>query len=257
MEHRGNAGKIRLFCFLFNQRSQGDHLIHGHAQRIRTVVPLIPEYGLGLRKQLFDNLLRRCRSIDFIGIGRQIAFQRINTLAKIGRRAHVGNVIVGGKPLARAAQAEELLLIADNALTLEIGGDILHRPALDDGDPAHQGRAVATRQLLGNLAQRHGGRERIGARLYLLSIAQEIGVILKHRTVAHQTRGFQIVGYAGKRAAAFHLKGHGRRAGCIHRIDIARADEMPACGKYAHHDDRNAQNHQYGAKDIPQPAVPE
>ena len=95
MEHRGNAGKIRLFCFLFNQRSQGDHLIHGHAQRIRTVVPLIPEYGLGLRKQLFDYLLRRCRSIDFIGIGRQIAFQRINTLAKIGRRAHVGNVIVG------------------------------------------------------------------------------------------------------------------------------------------------------------------
>ena len=220
-------------------------------------MPLIPEYGLGLRKQLFDYLLRRCRSIDFIGIGRQIAFQRINTLAKIGRRAHVGNVIVGGKLLARAAQAEELLLIADYTLALQIGGNALHRPAFDDGNLAHQRCAVAPRQLLGNLAQGHGRRQGVGARLYLLSIAQEIDVILKHRTVAHQTRGFQIVGYAGQRTAAFHLKGHGRRAGCIHRIDIARADEMPACGKYAHHDDRNAQNHQDGTKNVPQPAVPE
>ena len=77
MEHGGNPAKVRFLGLLFDHGGQGDGLIHGHAQRLRPVMPFVLEHCLSLPQQLFDDLLRRGAGVDLVGIGGQIALQRI------------------------------------------------------------------------------------------------------------------------------------------------------------------------------------
>ena len=256
MEYGGHLGKVAFLRFLLNQRSQGQHLIHGHVQLFRPCLHFCREHIVRLAQQLADDLLCRGRGIHFIGIGCKVALQHILALGNVAGSKHIGDIVVILELFPGFAQVQEFRAVAQHTVGHQLGSELLNGPAGNHGNGAYQRIAVPLGQLVGNFLHGHGLIQGIAAGLNFLSHACKVAIILEHRLGANQICFFQVGGHTAQALTAFHRKGNPCGVCSIHRSQIFIVNFIPHSHQQPDNDHQGSGHHQNRANDPPQTAVP-
>ena len=227
VEYGGHLGKVAFLRFLLNQRSQGQHLIHGHVQLFRPCLHFCREHIVRLAQQLADDLLCRGRGIHFIGIGCKVALQHILALGNVAGSKHIGDIVVILELFPGFAQVQEFRAVAQHTVGHQLGSELLNGPAGNHGNGAYQRIAVPLGQLVGNFLHGHGLIQGVAAGLNFLSHACKVTVILEHRLGANQICFFQVGGHTAQALTAFHRKGNPCGVCSIHRSQILIVNFIP------------------------------
>jgi hypothetical protein len=204
-----------------------------------------------LLEQRADQGLGGAAGVDAVGVGGQIALKGVlapGDRAGIHRLLYLAEVAL--EEVGVVAKRQELLGILDRALTEQVGRDILHRPAGDDGDRA-LGGLRARSQHGDDLVDVHAGGQRIAAVLDLGSQPLKLDDVLEDALVADQLFLVEVVADGGDRGALFddELAHHG--VARVHGHEELAVYKLPAAGHDAQHHDQAAQKHQHRSEEMP------
>ena len=273
MEHGGDLRVVLgLRRLLLDHGGQDDVLVHGQVALVALhrgvaavlldavlhvlgVVDAVDD-GVVLGKQRGDDALRGCGAEHAVGVGREVALQRVLSARQ---RACVlrclERVGIAHEAVHVVAQSQEFLGAVDRALAHQIVSDVLAGPAGDDGDRALVGLAAAG-QLGDDLVDGHGRRELEAAVAQLVGQALELHQVLEDAAAVNQLLLLQIRADGGHRLAGLDLKLHPGGVLRVHRAQIVVVNLVVAVVHHADDDQEAAEKDQNRAQDLPDPCIP-